>query len=361
MSFRTSEWVSVGHPDKVADSISEYILDKLIELDPHVRYALEVQIKGEWVTLGGEITTSADVVEGDYQTWAREAVAKIGYTKEYQNKWGKNNTICDKDLMVVCNISQQSSDISQGVDSCGWGDQGIFYGYAENNPSTLYMPKDWFLARQLGQFLYYNSFSENVGGLDIKTQITLKNEKIYKVIVAIPVLTEFELEEIKSSVEYWLEVVQQTSCENIIINGTGIYQKHGPIADCGTTGRKLAVDFYGGNSVIGGGSPWTKDSTKADLTLNMYARDIALQKMKYLNEINNEIFCVKTALSCCIGKETVLVSIKWYDNKENLLGEEHYEERIKPFVLTEKYLLNTPKYFNMCKEGLFKGISRNDL
>lgn len=356
MSFRTSEWVSNGHPDKVADGISEYILDRLIELDPNVRYALEVQIKGEWVTLGGEITTSADVVEGDYQTWAREAVAKIGYTKEYQDKWGKENTICDKDMMVVCNISQQSADISQGVDSNGWGDQGIFFGYAENNTETNFMPKDLYLAKQLGMILYQQALNTNVGGLDIKTQITLKNDEIYKVIVAIPVLNNEEYINIKDTVDFWIKTVQNSECQNVIINGTGIYQKHGPIADCGTTGRKLAVDFYGGNSPIGGGSWATKDGTKADLTLNMHARDIALQKIKYLNEINKDIFCVKTSLSCCIGKETVLASVEWYDENKNLLGTEDYEERINSQMLIKKYNLNQPIFFDLNRYGFLKNI-----
>lgn len=356
MSFRTSEWVSNGHPDKVADGISEYILDRLIELDPHVRYALEVQIKGEWVTLGGEITTTADVVEGDYQHWAREAVEKIGYTKEYQNKWGKENTICGRDLLVACNISKQSPDISMGVDNSGWGDQGIFYGYAENNEETEYMPKDLFYAKQLGTILYYQALETNVGGLDIKTQVTLKDDEIYKVIVAIPVLSEYELEEIKSAVDFWLEVTHNTQCKNIIINGTGIYQKHGPIADCGTTGRKLAVDFYGGNSPIGGGAWVTKDGTKADLTLNMYARDIALQQLKYLNETMDGLYCVKTGLSCCIGKESIIVSIEWYDKDKTLLSSKDYETRVSHQSLIEKYNLNKPNFFNMNRDGFLRGI-----
>lgn len=356
MSFRTSEWVSNGHPDKVADGISEYILDRLIELDPNVRYALEVQIKGEWVTLGGEITTSADVVEGDYQTWAREAVAKIGYTKEYQDKWGKNNTICDKDLMVVCNISQQSPDISKGVDNFGWGDQGIFYGYAENNEDTEYMPKDLFLAKQLGMVLYQQALQTNVGGLDIKTQITLKDEELYKVIVAIPVLNEDEYNIVKETVNFWVNTVQNSKCENIIINGTGIYQTHGPIADCGTTGRKLAVDFYGGNSPIGGGAWVTKDGTKADLTLNMYARDVALQHLKYLNETMDNAYCVKTGLSCCIGKESIIVSIEWYDKERALLGTKEYETRVNHQELIKKYNLNKPNFFDMNRYGFLRGI-----
>lgn len=354
--IRTSEWVSPGHPDKVADGISEYILDRLIELDPNVRYALEVQIKDDFVTLGGEVTTMLNIVQGDYQTWVKEAVAKIGYTREYQKKWGKENTICSDDLIVVSNISEQSPEISQGVDNSGWGDQGIYHGYAENNNKMEYMPKDWSLARQLGMVLYKQSLNYNVGGLDIKTQITLKDDEIYKVIVAIPTLTEEEFDEIKNTVQFWVNDIQDSECTNIIINGTGSYKKHGPIADCGTTGRKLAVDLYGGNCVIGGGALTTKDGTKSDLSLNMYARDVALQKLKYLKEINNNIFYVKTSLSSCIGKETVLVSVEWYDGNKNLLGTEDYEERIVPHSLIQKYKLNKPRFFDMNKYGFLQDI-----
>ena len=190
---RTSEYVSLGHPDKIADYISEYILDEIIHIDDKARYALEVQIKDNKVSLAGEVTTIADVNDYNYTVWAKEAVNKIGYTKDYQNKWGKNNTICGDDLIVSCNISQQSPDIAQGVDNLGWGDQGIFFGYAENNKYTDYMPLDYYLAKDLNDKLYENAKNNNVGGLDIKTQITLSDDnEIEQVIVAIPTLDDKE-------------------------------------------------------------------------------------------------------------------------------------------------------------------------
>ena len=149
--MKISEYVSLGHPDKVADYISEYILDRLIEQDPKTRYALEVQIKDNFVTLGGEITTSAHSI--DYISWVRQAVEAIGYTKEYCEKWGKENTIDPEALNVVLHISQQSPDIAQGVDNQGWGDQGIMFGMAVNKPETEYMPEDFYNAKELGQEL----------------------------------------------------------------------------------------------------------------------------------------------------------------------------------------------------------------
>lgn len=359
---RTSEYVSLGHPDKIADYISEYILDKLISIDPKTRYALEVQIKSEYVSLAGEVSTTADVVEGDYQDWVREAVNDIGYTKEYQNKWGKENTICGDELDIICNFTQQSPDIAQGVDSFGWGDQGIFFGYAENNKHTNYMPLDYYLAKDLNNKLYENAKNNNVGGLDIKTQITLSDDnEIEQVIVAIPTLNDKEYEDVKHFVIDWLsnenvDVMKFIEDNKLIINGTGKYQIHGPIGDSGTTGRKLVVDFYGGNSKIGGGSPWTKDGTKADLTLNLYARDIALQKAKMLSNDIKNLFYVETKISCCIGKQTIRVVNTWYDTDGCKIDKEEYEERPNRNELIAKYQLDKQIYSSMCSEGLFSQI-----
>lgn len=259
MIYRTSEWVSPGHPDKVADCISEHILDRLLEIDPDTRYALEVQIKGNKVSLAGEITSFAKIKKCKYVKWVKEAVAKIGYTLSYQEKWGKNNTICANDINdedVICNISQQSPEIACGVNTDGYGDQGIFSGYAERfNPA--FMPKDKEIAREIGLMLYNNALDSNIGGLDIKTQVTLdEDDRLVQLIVAIPVLDDEEYKLVQDSVMkkvYSLFTSYQLSMSQIIINGTGIYKQHGPIADSGTTGRKLAVDFYGNNAPIGGG------------------------------------------------------------------------------------------------------------
>jgi S-adenosylmethionine synthetase len=353
---RTSEYVSIGHPDKIADYISEYILDRIIEQDKNVRYALEVQIKGVNVSLAGEITTTTNIESSDYDRWVREAVAEIGYTEEYQSRWGSENTICDKDLVVNLNVSQQSPDIAAGVQQEGWGDQGIFWGYAENNKHTDYLPLDHYIARDLGDYLYNRAKFDGKGGLDIKTQITLSNDnEIQNVIVAIPVATDEMYEEVRREVIDWLcsqeaDVMHLSETGNITINGTGIYKIHGPIADCGTTGRKLAVDFYGGNSPIGGGCPWTKDSTKADLTLNLYTRDLA---KNYIKNECKDCFCVKVSASCCIGKSKVLVNVEGYDeNGSKRYGSEFVRE-VTPSELIKKYKLDESIYCNLVENGLF--------
>ena len=355
MIYRTSEWVSSGHPDKVADCISEYILDRLLEIDPDTRYALEVQIKDVYVNLAGEITTKADVVIGDYIHWAKEAVNKIGYTREYQQKWGKENTICGDDLIGSCNITQQSSEIACGVNTDGYGDQGIFTGYAERFNSA-FMPKDKEIAREIGLMLYNNALDGNIGGLDIKTQVTLdEDDRLVQLIVAVPVLDDEEYKLVQDSVMkkvYSLFTPYQLSMSQIIINGTGIYKQHGPIADSGTTGRKLAVDFYGNNAPIGGGSPWTKDGTKADLVLNLYARQRAIQELKS-HTLMNAHHCVYQ-LCCCIGRSNLIGTYKVYDDFGVLVASLSEELNIKPSELIEKYGLKKPIFFDLCKNGLFE-------
>ena len=145
-----------------------------------------------------------------------------------------------------------------------------------------------------------------------------------------------------------LDIVKQvTGCSTIILNGTGNYASHSTIADCGITGRKLAVDFYGGNCRIGGGSPWTKDATKADLTLNIHARKLALDFMK-----QHSMDCVYTSLSCSIGSAEVEISY------QDALGNELKNEKaiVKPSELIALYGLDKPVYTSLCRDGLFSRL-----
>ena len=335
--MKISEYVSLGHPDKIADYISEYVLDKFIEKDNTTKYALEVQIKDNFVTLSGEIKSNHTFYGYEIDNFVREAVRSIGYTKEYQNKWGKENTICGDDLEIQYHVGIQSSEINQGLS--GWGDQGIMFGMATNTPETNYMPYDYYLAKDINTKL----FNSGLGGLDIKTQVVIENDgKLSKVIVAIPLLDgntklieDFVRNEIKG--DYTL-----------IVNGTGSYKSHSSIADCGTTGRKLAVDFYGGNCNVGGGSPWTKDGSKADLTLNLYARDKALQCIKETPQYS----FVKSSVACCIGKQEIDTEV--VSNTGEILFRN--VEKISPSDLIKKYHLDTPIYTQLCRNGLFSKI-----
>ena len=359
MIYKTSEYVSTGHPDKTADYVSEYILDRLIELDPKTRYALEVQIKGNVVSLAGEITTKADVTQDDYIQWAKEAINEIGYTKKYQEKFGSKNTICGEECIVCRNISKQSPNIAEGVDKDAWGDQGIFFGFYCGETKEGH-GKDYYLAKKIGQELYQKALASDVLGLDIKTQVTvcyddiMLDDKISKIICAVP-MVEGKEEEGRKEVLDIVKKYKDGARTQVIINGTGSYCKHGPIADCGTTGRKLVVDFYGGRSRIGGGSPWTKDGTKADLTLNIFAHELAKQAYFQLEEIQPHH--VEVELSCCIGQKAVLMQLTAYDNDGNIIYKNSESQNVAPSTLIERYGLSKPIYAKMCRDGLFTAFS----
>ena len=347
MTRKFSEYVSPGHPDKVADYISEYILDRYLERDPNVRYAVEVMIKGLSVYLSGEITSTVVFPPGTYLRFVKEALIEIGYTMDYAKSWGLDNVINPEGITVYTNISAQSPEIGQGVNNDGWGDQGIFFGYAE--PDVEYMtPRSHSLAKDLCHMLYTQAKEKGIGGIDIKTEIILdENGLIEKLIAAVPCRTEQEYRKIFESILGWYDSVENfgvpVAYPEIILNGTGNYVMHGPIADCGVTGRKLVVDFYGGELHVGGGSPWTKDGSKADLTLNLYAREMAREYAR------KEGVPVKVSIACCIGRSDIDYVV------ETMCGEEitHGKMNITPGELIEKYELNKPIFASMCTFGLF--------
>ena len=345
MTRKFSEYVSPGHPDKVADYISEYILDRYLEKDPNVRYAVEVMIKGNMVHLAGEVTSTAYFGYADYKNFVREALREIGYTEEYYKSWG-GNVINPEDIELQVDITAQSPEISQGVDNDGWGDQGIFFGYAD--PDEEYMtPRSHSLAKDLCHMLYTQAKEKGIGGIDIKTEIILdENGLIEKIISAVPCRTEQEYRKIFKSILDWYDSAENgvpVAYPETILNGTGNYVMHGPVADCGVTGRKLVVDFYGGELHVGGGSPWTKDGSKADLTLNLFAREMA---RKYARETNQP---VKVSVACCIGRSEIDYVV------ETTCGEEITDGKmnVTPKELIKQYNLDKPIFASMCTFGLF--------
>ena len=329
---RTAEAVSLGHPDKIADYISSYILDRLIEQDPHTRYAVEVMIKDNTVVLGGEVTTSA--LLGDLTTYVKSALSDIGYDERYASIWGKY-AIDPAQIKVINMIGVQSSDIAQGVDQDGWGDQGVFVGYAAQGEGKI--NRELFLARKLNKALYEKARTSDNLGLDIKTQITLNDDKIETAIVAIPMLQDEDL------TDFVISVLGEKPA-HIIVNGTGRYTYHSSIADCGITGRKLACDFYSTAAPIGGGSPWTKDASKADLTLNVYARILACENLAD----NDECFVY---LSSCIGRAE-LPSGLIKTVKNGIISYRDLWCNQKPSALIKAYGLDKPIYAKLCDKSI---------
>lgn len=329
---RTAEAVSLGHPDKVADYISSYILDRLIAQDPQVKYAVEVMIKDNTVVLGGEVTTSAPL--GDLNVYVKAALGEIGYDERYASIWG-DLAINPAQIKVINMIGVQSSDIAQGVDHDGWGDQGVFVGYACQGEGKI--NRELFLARKLNKALYDKARQSDNLGIDIKTQITLNDDRIETAIVAIPVLHEEDL------TDFVISVLGEKPA-HIIVNGTGRYTYHGSIADCGITGRKLACDFYSTAAPIGGGSPWTKDASKADLTLNVYARILACENLAD----NDECFVY---LSSCIGRSQ-LPSGLIKTIKNGIVSYNDLWCNQEPSSLIKAYGLDKPIYTKLCDKSI---------
>ena len=336
--LKTAEAVSLGHPDKTADYISSYILDRLIEQDVNVHYAVEVLLKDNTIVLGGEIQGNADISRID--DFVKNALREIGYDEHYSEIWG-NFALNINKIAVINKIGLQSLEINKGIENNGWGDQGVFVGYACKGEELI--NRELWLARKLNKALYELALKSDNFGLDIKTQITIDETsgKIITAIVAIPMLKQEKL-------THFIEDILGEKPERIIINGTGIYQTHSSIADCGITGRKLACDFYSTACPIGGGSPWTKDPSKADLTLNVYARYLAVANLKD----NDECFVY---LSSCIGKSELMSGLiktvkDGIVSTKNLICDENPSELIRFLGL------NRPIYAKLCRNGLLSII-----
>lgn len=331
--IKTAECVSLGHPDKIADYITSYILDRFIEHDAATRYAVEVMIKDNTVVLGGEVCSQfTDVPFAEY---VKEALREIGYNEEYAQIW-QDKAVDVRKLEVINLIGKQSGEIAAGVDNNGWGDQGVYIGYACQGEG--YINRELYLARKLNRALYAKALDSRNLGLDIKTQITVGNGgEVLTAIAAVPML---EYEDLHADICRALE----TEPRQIIINGAGNYTTHSSIADCGITGRKLAVDFYSAASAVGGGSPWSKDATKADLTLNLYARKLAVENLAD----NDEVWVY---LSSCIGKaELPSATLKF--RKGNTFGERNLKTDARPSVLIKKLGLDKPVFADLCRNGL---------
>ena len=329
---RTAEAVSLGHPDKTADYISCFILDRIIEQDINARYAVEVLIKNNTVVLGGEISTSANL--SNLTDYVKYALKEIGYDERYTGIWG-DFAINPSRINVINLIGIQSIDINHGVNQDGWGDQGVFVGYACQGEGKI--NRELYLARKLNKALYDKARKSDNLGLDIKTQITLNEDRIETAIVAIPMLQDEDLTDLIVS-------VLGERPERIIVNGTGRYTYHSSIADCGITGRKLACDFYSTACPIGGGSPWTKDASKADLTLNIYARILACENLAD----NDECFVY---LSSCIGRAE-LPSGLIKTIKNGIVSVHNLWCNQKPSALIKAYGLDKPVYTELCKKSI---------
>ena len=331
--LKTAEAVSIGHPDKTADYISSYLLDELLKQDPWVHYAVEVMVKDNTVIFAGEV--SGKIEMPDLLTVAQRAYADIGYTKEYSGVWG-DHVVNPNKLQIINLIGAQSSDIGQGVAANGWGDQGVFVGYSCKGEDGL--PPELYLARKLNAALYEMALQDNRFGLDTKTQITLdETGQVTTAIVAIPMREVMDLTD-------FVDTILGQEPKHLIVNGTGRYTTHSAVADCGVTGRKLACDFYSTACAVGGGSPWGKDATKADVTLNHWAHKLA---MEHLAD-NDECYVY---LSSCIG-QSKLPSAEIKFVKDRVERWEKIDVQELPSETIQKLRLNTPIFKSLCRASV---------
>jgi S-adenosylmethionine synthetase len=273
----TSESVTEGHPDKIADQVSDAILDACLEQDPYSRVAAETLTATGLVVIAGEITTKAYV---DFQSLVRGVVASIGYDNAL---YGFDANTC----AVISTINKQSGDIAQGVDTGGAGDQGMMFGYATNETTEL-MPAPISLAHKLTRRLTEVRKNGKLPYLrpDGKSQVTVEYDENGKPARIDAVVISSQHSESVTNEELHADILKQViqavlpaawldEHTKYHINPTGRFVIGGPMGDTGLTGRKIIVDTYGGMGRHGGGAFSGKDPTKVDRSAAYVARYIA--------------------------------------------------------------------------------------
>ncbi len=357
----TSESVSEGHPDKVADQISDAIVDAILAQDPHARIAAETLVNTGLVVLAGEITTTANV---DYSHVARDTIKRIGYDN---SDYG----IDYKGCAVLVAYDKQSPDIAQGVNRAyddqmdqGAGDQGLMFGYACDETDTL-MPLPIYLAHRVVERQSQLRRDGRLSWLrpDAKSQVTIryvdgKPHSIDTVVLSTQHAPEMTLEAIReAAIE---EIIKPVLPKELIkgdikflVNPTGRFVVGGPQGDCGLTGRKIIVDTYGGAAPHGGGAFSGKDPSKVDRSAAYAGRYIAKNIVaaglasKCLIQIS---YAIGVALPTSVYVTTYGTG-KISDEKISELVKKHFDLRPKGIVIMLDLL--RPIYQNTAAYGHF--------
>ncbi|MCD8782916.1 methionine adenosyltransferase [Staphylococcus xylosus] len=366
----TSESVTEGHPDKIADQVSDAILDEILKDDPNARVACETTVTTGMALISGEISTTTYV---DIPKVVRETIKEIGYTRA---KYGYDS----QTMAVLTAIDEQSPDIAQGVDTAleyredaseeeieatGAGDQGLMFGYATNETDT-YMPLPIFLSHQLAKRLSDVRKDEILNYLrpDGKVQVTIEYDeqdqphRIDTIVVSTQHAEDIELAQIQDDIKK--HVIYPTIPETLLdentkfyINPTGRFVIGGPQGDAGLTGRKIIVDTYGGYARHGGGCFSGKDPTKVDRSAAYAARYVA--KNIVAAELADKC---EVQLAYAIGvAEPVSISIDTFGTgkvKENELVEavrQHFD--LRPAGIIKMLDLKHPIYKQTAAYGHF--------
>ncbi len=357
----TSESVSMGHPDKVADQVSDAILDAMLEQDPKSRVACETMVTTGYVQIAGEVTSSATV---DIPTLIRKVISDIGYTS---SDIGFDAESCAINIA----LDKQSPDIAQGVDDDdglhkeqGAGDQGIMFGYACRETEEL-MPMPIMLSHQLMAYLAECRQTGAVDWLrpDSKSQVTVEYDGETPVRVDTVLISTQHNEDVSHEeiVRYIVEdVIKKVIPAELLddktvyhVNPTGRFVIGGPMGDCGLTGRKIIVDTYGGMGRHGGGAFSGKDPTKVDRSAAYAARWVA----KNIVAAGLADRC-ELQLSYAIGVAQPL-SIRVMTQGTNKIEESRIEELVRevfdlrPAAIVDDLDLLKPRYLQTAAHGHF--------
>ena len=355
----TSESVTEGHPDKLCDLISDTILDECLKQDEYSRVAMETFASNDKITIAGQVTTNAKI---NVEEIVKSVLKEIGYR-------GKGIDIDIENPVIDVNITKQSSDIAQGVDIGGAGDQGIMFGYACNDTEE-YMPFAISYAHKLSRRLTEvrkNGILPYLGP-DGKTQVTVEYEndmpkRIETVLVSNQHDADIPIEKVREDIieKVIKEVIPSEYLDEntkYYVNPTGRFVTGGPLGDTGLTGRKIIVDTYGGYARHGGGAFSGKDATKVDRSAAYMMRHIAKNVVA-----NGYAKKCEIQVSYGIGiAKPISICVNTFGT--NTIPEEEIEKKIKErFDLTPdgiiKYLdlrkpiyTKTTNYGHFGKEGL---------
>jgi len=352
--YFTSESVTEGHPDKLADLISDSILDECLKQDCNSRVAIETFVSGNTVTIAGQITSTARIKINEL---VRKTIQDIGYDNE-------NTDIDYRTCKIQAEITKQSPDIAMGVDTGGAGDQGIMFGYACNETEE-YMPYAISMAHKLAKKLTEVRKTNEIPYLrpDGKTQVTVEYEddkpkRVETILISTQHLDNISEEELKR------DIIEKVICTTIpkdmmdkdtkiYINPTGRFVIGGPLGDTGLTGSKIIVDTYGGYAKHGGGAFSGKDASKVDRSAAYMLRHIAknLVANGYAEKCELQVayaIGMEEPLSICVN--TFGTSKKTEENLVNIIKEKF---NLTPRGIIEYLRLKEPIYTKTTNYGHF--------
>ncbi len=317
--IKTAESVSMSHPDKVCDQISDAILDACLAQDPNTRCAVEVLGGHGIITVCGELTTKAVI---NIRKIAQQIYKDCGY---------------DENIGVTVNVVEQSPEIGGGVDNDGAGDQGIMVGFASNE-TPEFLPLEVVLSRKL---------AESMGARDGKAQVTVEDGRVISFLTSLCDADVEAEKKLAKAVEVFIEpyLKDGLSLEKIWLkNPNGQWLVGGFNADTGLTGRKLAVDNYGPNIPIGGGCFSGKDATKVDRSGAYMARKIAVDYLRARNA--KEVF---VHIAYAIGVAEPLMAVVTIDGVQEVVT--GYD--LRPKAIIDFLKLREPKFRETAKYGHF--------